>query len=335
MAPEQARDSLTADARSDVYGLGCTLFAALTGDTPFPLRNPHDVVKAHQTQIPRSVREFVPDIPSEVADMVARMLAKRPDDRYPTAAAVAKALAPWCRPEPVDFDFTEILNERTQNALERVAELHKSRPIPSGSASSTTRLSKLSSVAQKSNGRSGDAGPTAGSGNDATKARHESHGQPVVIDRQVTVTGPASEPAEFRAPHRGKVLVPLEGGLPIPLVTNRILVGRSDECDLQIPDASVSGKHCELQFDGALWWITDAKSRNGTRVNGNPVTRRQIVDNDVISIGPTVRVRFENALAPNVQPAAVPRKSPSLVQIAIVVAAIVVAGAIGAAVLMQ
>ena len=62
MAPEQATDSLTADARSDIYGLGCTFFAALTGDTPFPLRNPHDVFYAHQTQIPKSVRDLQPKI---------------------------------------------------------------------------------------------------------------------------------------------------------------------------------------------------------------------------------------------------------------------------------
>ena len=294
MAPEQARDSLTADARADVYGLGCTLFAALTGDTPFPMRNPLDVVKAHQTQLPKSVRSLVPEIPQGVADIVAKMLAKRPEDRYQSAAAAANALTRWSKTESIEFDFQEILDERNQNALERVAELHKSRPIPSGPASSTTRLGKLSSVAQSS-----DEHPTFGHGKSPRLAGESTseaaaHFEPPVINQQVDVTGTSAEYSGSRPPHHGKVLQPLGGGSPIPLVAERIVIGRANDADLQIRDSSISGRHCELQFDGAFWWITDLKSRNGTRVNGKSIMRRQIVDGDVILIGTSVRLRLED-----------------------------------------
>ena len=325
MAPEQSRDSLTADARSDVYGLGCTLFAALTGDTPFPMRNPVEVVKAHQTLQPKSVREYFPEIPQGVADIVAKMLAKRPEDRYQTAAAVAEALAPWSRPETVEFDFQEILAERTQNALDRVAELHKSRS--SGAASSTARLTKLSSVAQSS----GDM-PTFGAGKPSRPSHREnqpthSPGRPeaTVINHQVAVSGDGEIP-KFFPPRHGKMLVPLGGGAAIPLVSDRILIGRADDCDLRIPESSVSGRHCELDFDGTWWWVTDLKSRNGTRVNGKPITRRQIGDGDILSIGNAVRLRLDDVGDHSARVAV--KSSGPLLKVALAAAAIVVAAVI-------
>ncbi len=307
MAPEQAKDSMTADARSDVYGLGCTLFAALTGDLVFPLRNPHDVVKAHQTQTPRTVRELVPEIPQGVSDLVSKMLEKNPDHRFQTAAEAAQALAHWSKPGPVEFDFAEVLAERTKNALDKVAELHKSRPIPSGSASSTTRLSKLSSVAQSPR----DV-PTFGTGksprliHDIQGDTGAERGPTEVINHQAAADG---DVAGIWLPKWGRVLVPLGGGAPIPLIRDHIVIGRSDECDLQIPGSSVSGRHCELSFDGTNWWVTDLQSRNGTRVNGKPVLRRQIVDHDIIGVGNNARLRLEDPHA-SMEPAAPRRKFP-------------------------
>ena len=323
MAPEQARDSLTADARSDIYGLGCTLYAALVGDTPFPMRNPHDVVKAHQTQMPRSVLEHVPDIPRPVADIVMKMLAKKPEDRFQTAAEVAQALDKWSKSEPVEFDFPEILAERTQNALDRVAELHKSRPVPSGSASSTTRLSKLSSVAQSSDLPAFSEGKSPQFRHDAAGQAVGGRGETNVIDHQVRASERNGESPEFRPLHRGKILVPVAGGTTIPLLKQRISIGRADDNDLQIPESSVSSRHAELEFDGVCWWLTDLKSRNGTKVNGKPVLRRQIVEGDVIGIGNSVRLRFGDSAKPGEQTSGKPAGSKSkLLPIVVAVVAI-------------
>lgn len=330
MAPEQAQDSLKADARSDVYGLGCTLYAALVGDTPFPLKNPHDVVKAHQTQTPKMVNAVIPGIPQEVADIVAKMLAKNPEDRFATAAEAASALANWSKTGPVEFDFQEILNERTQAAMDRVAELHKSRPVPSG-ASSTTRLEKLSSVAQSADemptfemGKS----PRLSRGAQAKTAAADGRSGSSIINHMAPESA-GTEPAEFRAPHRGKVLVPLGGGDMIPLTKDRIMIGRTDKCDLQIAEASVSSQHCELQFDGTWWWITDSKSRNGTRVNGGLVTRRQVVDGDILLIGTSVRLKFDDASNCRTEAPTAAKRSLSTWQIALIAVAALLMTAVG------
>ena len=325
MAPEQAKDSMTADARSDVYGLGCTLFAALTGDLVFPLKNPHDVVKAHQTQTPRTVRELVPEVPQGVSDIVSKMLEKNPNRRFQTAAEAAQALARWSKPGSVEFDFGEVLAERTKNALDKVAELHKSRPIPSGSASSTTRLSKLSSVAQSPRDVQ-----TFGAGK-SPRLISESQGEAAgergvteVINHQVVADG---DVAGIWLPKWGRVLVPVGGGAPIPLVRDHIVIGRSEECDLQIPGSSVSGRHCELSFDGTNWWVTDLQSRNGTRVNGKPILRRQIVDHDVIGVGNQARLRLEDPRAAIKAPDA-RKRIPSTTLLAVLTAIVLIASLI-------
>lgn len=67
-------------------------------------------------------------------------------------------------------------------------------------------------------------------------------------------------------------LVPIGGGDPIPLLKQRLLIGRRESCDIVLRFANVSGQHCELVADGGYWFVTDRNSRNGTKVNGVAVT---------------------------------------------------------------
>ena len=89
-------------------------------------------------------------------------------------------------------------------------------------------------------------------------------------------------------------LVPLAGGEPIPLLKDPFVIGRRVDCDLQVQDASVSSRHCELRFDGQNWTIVDLNSRNGIRVNGEPVQKQRLQSGDTIIIGPSLRLRFGN-----------------------------------------
>jgi WD40 repeat protein/tRNA A-37 threonylcarbamoyl transferase component Bud32 len=100
IAPEQAHDPRTADIRSDIYALGCTLFHLLTGRPPYPDGGVQDKLARHAgTPLP-SLKDALPDAPSELAAVLAHMTAKPPADRYATPAEVAEALAPFTLPSP-------------------------------------------------------------------------------------------------------------------------------------------------------------------------------------------------------------------------------------------
>jgi serine/threonine protein kinase len=92
MAPEQARDARTADIRSDIYSLGCTLYHALTGQPPFPDNNLVRKMVKHATETPPPVKQFNRDVPDGLQQILDWMLAKDPARRYPTPERAAQAL---------------------------------------------------------------------------------------------------------------------------------------------------------------------------------------------------------------------------------------------------
>ncbi len=88
MAPEQARNAHQADARADVFGLGATLFYAITGQVPF------SDLPVFATA-PPAARSFRPDVPPGLDAVLSRMMALDPAQRYPSAEAVMRALLPY------------------------------------------------------------------------------------------------------------------------------------------------------------------------------------------------------------------------------------------------
>ncbi|MBI2805213.1 MAG: serine/threonine protein kinase [Planctomycetes bacterium] len=92
MSPEQARDSRSADTRSDIYSLGCTFFHMLTGTAPFARGSlPERIVQHMQAQAP-DVRRLNKAVPESLAVIIHRMLEKDPQDRYQTPAELLHAL---------------------------------------------------------------------------------------------------------------------------------------------------------------------------------------------------------------------------------------------------
>jgi serine/threonine-protein kinase len=81
MSPEQCRGLSTIDHRADIYALGCVLFELATGRHVFVKEASGDLLVAHIIEMPPRVSDFRPDIPGWMDDLVARMLAKGPDDR--------------------------------------------------------------------------------------------------------------------------------------------------------------------------------------------------------------------------------------------------------------
>ena len=92
MAPEQAMDSRNVDIRSDIYSLGCTLFRALSGEVVFHGTSAVAKLLARSKQDAPSIATFRPDIPAGLADLIARMLARDPDNRPTEPVQIANAL---------------------------------------------------------------------------------------------------------------------------------------------------------------------------------------------------------------------------------------------------
>jgi phosphate ABC transporter phosphate-binding protein len=93
MSPEQAFETTTVDVRSDIYGLGCTLYFLLTGKVPFPDRSVPEKMYAHKTRAPAPVSEIAPRVPVGLMEVLDKMMAKEPADRYQTPIEVVEALA--------------------------------------------------------------------------------------------------------------------------------------------------------------------------------------------------------------------------------------------------
>jgi hypothetical protein len=96
MAPEQATDPGTADIRADIYSLGCTLFQLLTGKPPFPSGSLMQKLVKHQQVEPPTLYSLRPDVPSGLQEVMSKLLAKQPSDRYQTPGEVATALKAFC-----------------------------------------------------------------------------------------------------------------------------------------------------------------------------------------------------------------------------------------------
>jgi serine/threonine-protein kinase len=90
MAPEQFAGE-EVDARADVYALGCVLYNALTGETPFPRGTVPATMLAHMHDDPPRPSEVADGVPAGFDRVITRALAKDPEARYPSAGDVARA----------------------------------------------------------------------------------------------------------------------------------------------------------------------------------------------------------------------------------------------------
>jgi serine/threonine-protein kinase len=99
ISPEQARDPRAADVRSDLYSLGCTIFFMLAGRPPFADGTMVQKLLQHQQQAPPSLDDIRPDVPTRFAEIVSRLMAKDPLDRYQRPAVLVADLAAFAEEE--------------------------------------------------------------------------------------------------------------------------------------------------------------------------------------------------------------------------------------------
>jgi len=159
MSPEQVSGE-TIDGRSDVYALGVVAFLALSGRFPFDSDTPSAILVSHVTRAAPRLRDVAPDVPTMLASIVDRCLAKSAADRFETCGALAAALLD-AQPDAAAADHSRSENGRrlvseteAQSVWRRAAELQANtsaqsapplpavanRPVRSLSASSAYRL---------------------------------------------------------------------------------------------------------------------------------------------------------------------------------------------------
>ncbi len=123
MSPEQAAGSFDLDARSDVYGLGSTLYALVTGKPPYEGPSPIDVImKVAQTE-PTAPRRIHPGLHQDLETIVQTAMAREKERRYATAAALADDLQRFLDNEPIKARPASIMYQMSRRIRKHPAWL--------------------------------------------------------------------------------------------------------------------------------------------------------------------------------------------------------------------
>ena len=305
MPPEQAADSRKADARSDVYGLGCTLYVALTGKRPFHGRMGSEIINLHKLQPPPDPRAVVEKTPPEVARAVLKMLAKSPEDRFPSMAEVREELHRFATRRKIDFSFTRLIHNRMALAIKqgRISQRRTSTAMHLSTAGRRTSHRILSDAAG-----SAAALQATDTARDTTFSRHgsrvgrdDSRGGRVTPAPAVTAASGAEDllrgmdPSsnDRQAASSGAMLRLPDGGL-YRLSQSEVVIGRQrNQVDLWIDDKRLSARHCRLTFDGDQWRVMDLESRNGTAINGQRVSIAPIYGKDKLTLSGEVTLTMD------------------------------------------
>jgi len=94
-SPEQASGNPYVDARADLFGVGVTMFEALTGKLPYTGNDVNTVLRSIIRQDAPRLTSFAPHLGEEMAHLVAKLMCRNPSGRHPSARALMRALDPW------------------------------------------------------------------------------------------------------------------------------------------------------------------------------------------------------------------------------------------------
>lgn len=94
-SPESIMEPTNRTPSGDQYSLGCVLYFCLTGRVPYPEGSAVEKMMAHQTKEPVPLRDLAPEVPDGLAAVVAKLMAKNPDERYSACDEVVEALEPF------------------------------------------------------------------------------------------------------------------------------------------------------------------------------------------------------------------------------------------------
>lgn len=133
LSPEQGRDARKADIRSDIYSVGCILYHVLSGQTPFPDKNPFSQIVRHSSEPPRPIRQLEPAVPDGLQQIIINgMMAKDPSQRYATPERAAQALQVFLiaqeAPRPVEAGPQSYLNWVDEHSSEEALPAEAKSP---------------------------------------------------------------------------------------------------------------------------------------------------------------------------------------------------------------
>jgi serine/threonine protein kinase len=140
MSPEQCRNAKQADHRSDIYALGVILYEMLCGAPPFVAEGFGEIISMHLLTDPEPPSARNPEIPRELEQVILRALAKKPDERYASAAELAAALGLTPSRSGLDVALAATTPgelSATDQAAARSARLAETAPVEPAPAPST------------------------------------------------------------------------------------------------------------------------------------------------------------------------------------------------------
>jgi hypothetical protein len=94
-SPESILEPTNRTPAGDQYSLGCVLYFCLTGRVPFPEGSAVEKMMAHQTKDPMPIKDMAPEVPDGLVEVIAKLMAKKPEDRFSGCDEVVEALEPY------------------------------------------------------------------------------------------------------------------------------------------------------------------------------------------------------------------------------------------------
>ena len=129
MAPEQARGDKDADARIDLFALGCVLYESLAGRPPFEGTAVMEVLARLLLETPLAIETIAKAVPPRLGELIAKLLAKDPDDRVADATVAFTELAA-IRRAIIDGDVKSLTRVSSPQLAREVAPTVRERPAP-------------------------------------------------------------------------------------------------------------------------------------------------------------------------------------------------------------
>ncbi|HVB72038.1 MAG TPA: protein kinase [Ktedonobacteraceae bacterium] len=296
MSPEQGTGQAV-DRRSDIYSLGIVLFHALTGKVPFTSDSPISITVKHLNEpLPvEKMREM--GVPQPIEQVVLKMTAKAPSDRYQTTDALIEALTAALIASHLSLPrWRSGLQPSIQPPITPIppfasvmpasGPLYPSQPLQSQPLSSQPLQSQPLGLSGSRPSLITVSCFRCGSANQSdrlfcTSCGYELSDRKAVSDR---VLAPNGRPILARFTFQNGQL----GGRAYLFHQDVTTIGRTNGNDLIISGRTVSRRHARFWFDTNRWYIADMQSANGTLVNNMRIQPNQAVplnDGDIINFG--------------------------------------------------